>query len=242
MSEIPWETLKQKRTDGKVNHSRKAKIAQKEPRKTIAKQLAEQKPRTKIPGSEIRVENIIPGSPLFIPYHQVKPRVTGKGKGIKNIKIKQESKQDIHSCSTNMARIKCTLTKEEHEKEDGKNCHDREWAKRATTRAKRSAEAAKTAKNPTSIPKLHRTNPAGGKAPQKQLATKAMQKAAPQKLTKPTHYAIIAMWEIHHFQKSVDLLIPIESNFETPTMLSQGLITRCHYCFKIHHYYILNTL
>ena len=189
-----------KRIDGKANHSKKAKIAQKEPRKTMAKQLAEQKPRTKIPDSEIRVKNIIPGSSLFIPYHRVKPEVTGKGKGIKNIKIKQESKQDIDSCSTNMARIKCTLTKEECEEEDRKNPHDRERVERVATRAKRSAEAAKTAQNLTSTPKPCRTDPSGGKAPRKQLATKATQKAAPQKLTKPsTHYTIIAMQEIHRF-------------------------------------------
>ena len=36
--------------------------------------------------------------------------------------------------------------------------------------------------------------------------------------------------------------LKLESNFETPMMLSQGLTTRCLYCFKIHHYYILNTL
>ena len=114
------------KSHGKTNHSKKAKIAQKEPRKTIAKQLAEQKPRTKIPDSEIRVENIMSGSPLFIPYHHIKPKVTGKGKGIKNIKIKQESKKDIDSCSTNMARTKCTQTKEEHEKEERKNHHNKE--------------------------------------------------------------------------------------------------------------------
>ena len=43
----------------------------------------------------------------------------------------------------------------------------------------------------------------------------------------------------HHAQKDP---CKKESNFETPTMLSQGLTTRCHYCFKIRHYYILNTL
>ena len=41
--------------------------------------------------------------------------VTSKGKGIKNIKIKQGKKQDIDSCTTDMARTKCTKTKEEHE-------------------------------------------------------------------------------------------------------------------------------
>ena len=71
------------------------------------------------------------------------------------------------------------------------------------------AAAAKAAQNPTAA-KLHQTVPTGGKQPCKQLATKAAWRAAPKKLTKPhTHYAIIAMWEIHHFQKSVDLLIPL---------------------------------
>ena len=86
LCEISWgETLKQKRINGKANHSKKAKIAQREPRKTIAKQLAEQKLRTKIPDSEIRIENIILGSPVFVPYHR-KQKVTGVGKGIKTLK------------------------------------------------------------------------------------------------------------------------------------------------------------
>ena len=38
------------------------------------------------------------------------------------------------------------------------------------------------------------------------------------------------------------IIIITESNFETPKMLSQGLTTRCLYCFKICHYYILNML
>ena len=88
LNEIPWETPKQKRIDGKANHSKKPKIAQIEPRKTIAKQLAEQKPRTKI--SEIGVKNIIQGSPIYIPYHHVKPKVTGKGKGVKILNLSRK--------------------------------------------------------------------------------------------------------------------------------------------------------
>ena len=41
---------------------------------------------------------------------------------------------------------------------------------------------------------------------------------------------------------TLSMMVIVESNFETPMMLSQGLTTRCHYCFKIRHYYILNTL
>ena len=51
-----------------IIYTKKAKLTQKEPRKSIAQQLAEVNPHTKIPDSEIRLENIIPGSPLFVPY------------------------------------------------------------------------------------------------------------------------------------------------------------------------------
>ena len=84
---------------------------EKEPRKTIAKQLAEQKLRTKIPDSEIRIENIILGSPIFVPFHRVKPIITGRGKGKKDIELNQDVKQAVDSCS--MARTKQTETKEQ---------------------------------------------------------------------------------------------------------------------------------
>ncbi|XP_037833158.1 histone H3.3C-like [Kryptolebias marmoratus] len=50
----------------------------------------------------------------------------------------------------------------------------------------------------------------GGKAPRKQLATKAASKSAPAGgLKKPHLYRIrtVALREIHHYQKSTDLLI-----------------------------------
>ena len=200
LSEIPWETPKQKRTDGKANCSKKAKIAQKEPRKTIAKQLAEQKPRTKILDSEIRIKNIIQGSPIYVPYYHVKPNVTNKGKGVKNIKLKQENKQGIDFCSTNMARIKRMKNKDEKAKEKGKEHKQKEHNNRAKERARRSAAATKKVER---SPKARKTDPTGGKSPHKQLATKAAHKAAPKKPTKPcTHYAIIAKWDFCHFQKS----------------------------------------
>ena len=83
------------------------KIAQKEPCKSIAKQLAEQNPRTKILDSNIKIENIIPGSPAFVPHKQFKPKNTGKGKGKKNIKLSIDSSE--------MSRNKCTKTKAEWE-------------------------------------------------------------------------------------------------------------------------------
>ena len=60
-----------------------SKMSKREPKKTIAHQLAEEKPHTRIPDSEIKPENIIPGSPLFIPFKWERPK--GKGKHSKNI-------------------------------------------------------------------------------------------------------------------------------------------------------------
>ena len=82
-----WDTPKRKNTDGHANRTKKAKIAQKEPRTNIPKQLAIQKPRTKIPDSEIRIENIIQDSPSFVPYKVDIPKDTGGGKGVKNVKM-----------------------------------------------------------------------------------------------------------------------------------------------------------
>ena len=61
-------TPKRKNIDDRANRTKKAKISQKEPRPNISKQLAIQKPRTKIPDSEIQIENIIQDSPAFMPY------------------------------------------------------------------------------------------------------------------------------------------------------------------------------
>ena len=62
-----WETPKRKVTDGSANHT-KRQVTKKEPRKNISEQMAEANPRTKIPDSEIRIENIIQDSPQFVPY------------------------------------------------------------------------------------------------------------------------------------------------------------------------------
>ena len=64
-----WGTPTQENNDDRnIIYTKKAKNAQKEPKKTIARELAEENPHTKIPDSEIRLENIIPGSPLFVRY------------------------------------------------------------------------------------------------------------------------------------------------------------------------------
>ena len=73
--ETIWENPKRKKnTNGGADHTKKAKIAQKEPCKNISKQLAMQNPRTKIPDSEIKIENIIQDSPSFVPYKIKTPR------------------------------------------------------------------------------------------------------------------------------------------------------------------------
>ena len=79
--ESNWYTPKRKNTDDHANRTIKAKIAQKEPHKNIFKQLAILKPHTKVPNSEIQIENIIQDSPSSVPYKvNTLPR---KGKGVK---------------------------------------------------------------------------------------------------------------------------------------------------------------
>ena len=109
--------------------------------------MAEANPRTKIPDSKIRIENIIQGSPQFVPYKIKTPVPKGTGKGVKEIKI------NIVNSDSEMVRTKTTLT-----------------AKQRVARAGKAARAVKTA-----LPKPRKTL-SGGKAPQKQLATKATRK------------------------------------------------------------------
>ena len=106
-----WETPKRKKdANGGAICTKKAKIAQKESHKNISKQLAQQKPSTKVPDSEIKLENIIPGSQTFIPYKHKAPMVTGRGKGVKNIKLNGNNNSD-----SDMARTKITETNDERE-------------------------------------------------------------------------------------------------------------------------------
>ena len=87
LSELPWYSpdLK-KKTDGSVIHSKRAMLAVKAPKKCKNAQIqaglmATQHPCQCVPNSEIRIENIIPGSPEYIPYKWIK---NGK-KGSKNL-------------------------------------------------------------------------------------------------------------------------------------------------------------
>ena len=88
---------KNKNTNGGADHSKRAKITQKEPCKNISAQLAMQNPRTKIPDSEIKIENIIQDSPSFVPYKIKTPKARGKGKGVKDIKLNN------NNCDSQMA-------------------------------------------------------------------------------------------------------------------------------------------
>ena len=47
----------------------------------------------------------------------------------------------------------------------------------------------------------------GGKAPRKQLATKAARNSAPAKTPHRYHPGTVALREIHHYQKSTEVLI-----------------------------------
>ena len=173
-----WDTSKRKNIDGSVNRTKKAEIAQKEPRKNISKDLAIQHPHNKIPDSEIKLENIVKGSPSFDPKSS-----KGKGKGVKNIRLNDPG------FASGMAHWKKTLTAKQRIQQVGK-----------------AAGAAKTA-----VPKP-RKSPSGGKAPQKQLATKTPHKQGGGLGAKPKphqNYTMVALWEIRHFQRSVDLLIPL---------------------------------
>ena len=183
-----WGTLTQENNDYKnIIYTKKAKITQNEPRKSTTQQLAEENPCTRIADLEIRLENIIPGSPLFIPYKREIPK--GKGKHVKHIKVNIDS--------TDMSRTKRTETKAELEEEAKANIK----AKHKVLHAKQAADTVKKA-----MPKPWQTH-ATGKKPHQPLATKAPWKEKPKKPY--MSYALIAMCEIHRFQKSVDLLIPL---------------------------------
>ena len=74
-----WETSNKKMiVSGGALRAKKAIIAHKEPRKNISKQIAQKEPHTRVPDLEIKLSNIIPGSPAFVPYKRITPK--GKAK------------------------------------------------------------------------------------------------------------------------------------------------------------------
>ena len=179
-----WETPKRKNVDGTAIRTKKAKIAQKEPRR--------------VPDSEIRLENIIVGSPIYIPYRKKTPKAKGKGSGSKGSKLKQ-----VIPSKPGMARTKLMPTQADMERQA-----------RAETRARRLAEElAKQSKDAETHPKMRKTNQ-DGKVQRKQLKAKAPHKSgqAGGKKKKPRRdWEMHALREIRRFQKSVDLLIPLLS-------------------------------
>ena len=119
-----WETPKSKNIfSGGTLGTKKATIAQKEPHKNVSKQIAQKEPHTRVPDSEIKLSNIIPGSPAFVPYRRVTPK--GKGKGRKNIQIGENSE----IFDSEIARSKRTMTKEERLKAKVKEQNARVRAK-----------------------------------------------------------------------------------------------------------------
>ena len=87
-------------------------MTQKEPQKNISKDLAIQHPRTKIPDSEIKLENIVQDSPSSVPHSVKNPR--GKGKSVKNIKLNDSG------FASKMACRKKTLTAKQKVLQAGK--------------------------------------------------------------------------------------------------------------------------
>ena len=85
--------LLKKKIDGSANRN-KAIIAKKEP-KTKARLLAEKHPRTNIPDCEIRLENIIAGSPAYVPYKKIPKNQKGKGKFGKQLKFPISSHSEM---------------------------------------------------------------------------------------------------------------------------------------------------
>ena len=143
---VDGDELKRLPTIHEPESTKNAKTAQKEPQKTSAKQMAEKEPHTKIADSEIKLEYIIPGSPVFIPNKHTTPK--GKGKGIKDIKINMSSKNS----DSDMARRKCTKTKEELETEakgKARAKHRALFAKQSAGAAKAACRSPKVCKNPT---------------------------------------------------------------------------------------------
>ena len=160
-----WETPKCKVTDGSANCTKKAKVTKKEPRKNISKQMAETNPRTKIPDSEIRIENIIQGSPSFVPYKIKVKTPKGLGKGNKDIKLSDSASEMAHTKQTKtIAQRREQLVKEEADRDRKKSL------------AARSSKLAKKAKDILK-PKSKTTD--DGKTPRKQLAMKAAYKNPP---------------------------------------------------------------
>ena len=106
LGELPWfnPNTKTKQMDLLLDQKR-LKLLKRKPVKSKAKTLAKKNPQTWGPDSDIRIENIIPGSPVYIPCKKGKSVNRGKGKGSKG--SKNLGKMQSHTKSiTGMAHTK----------------------------------------------------------------------------------------------------------------------------------------
>ena len=176
---------KKKKIDGSAMRNAKSKIAQTKPRKTHAKYLAEFNPRTKVPNSEIHLENNIQGSPTYIPYKKIPKCKQGCGKFGKKIIFPTSS-------SLEMPCKKHTPNKKEIE---------------AVKQVKKLAAAKSDSES--------RKTTSGGKNPRDLMSSKAARKANPAGggVKQPCQHkpGTVVLRKIRQFQKSVDLLIPLLS-------------------------------
>ena len=150
--------------------------------------LAEKHPRTKIPDLEICPENIMVGSPVYIPDKRIPENQKGKGKFGKKLKFPISS-------SSEMPRRKQTPTQKELVN---------------ATQAKHLSGKGGGTPQKTMQPGKGPHTPLSTKVPCKGggvpvLATGGIKK--PRK-HKP---GVVALCEIRRFQKSIDLLIPLLS-------------------------------
>ena len=119
-SELPWYFPDpKKKTNGSAIRSKRAMLAVKAPKKCKNTHIqATQHPHQCVPNSEIRIENIIPGSPEYILYKWIK---NGK-RGSKN----------LVTVSVGMTKSKQTLTKAQMAKAQkelklAKDAKEKEW-------------------------------------------------------------------------------------------------------------------
>ena len=135
----------------------------------------------KVTDSEIKLENIVRGSPLLASHSAEIPR--GKGKGVKDVRLNDSG------FASGMAHQKKTLTAKQRLQQAGKAARA---AKTALPKPRKSPSGGKAPQKPLAT-----------KAPHKQGGGQGV-KSKPRK-----NYAMAALREIQHFQGSVDLLIPL---------------------------------
>ena len=135
----------------------------------------------KVPNSEIKLKNIIQGSPLLVFQSAEIPR--GKGKGKKSVRLNDSS------FTSGMAHQKKTLTAKQRLQRAGKVT--------GTTKSvlPKPCQSPSTGKAPQKLLAKKTNHKQGGGQGVK---------------TKPhKNYAMAALREIRRFQRSVDLLIPL---------------------------------